>query len=188
MGYYYLVASLPSLTLDGAVPWTQGEFLSACENALEPRDLGEIRLVAEGREAESGHPVISRWFWRETQLRNAVARHRAARLGADAGQYQRGHAGFDMGIERGVSEAMGRSDPLERERALDSLRWRMAEEMAVEDAFGFGAVAGYGLRLRLAIRWRSMREPEGRRVLFDMVEGRLGEMLSGMGWDAGGAG
>ncbi|MCC6356567.1 MAG: hypothetical protein IT577_21985 [Verrucomicrobiae bacterium] len=188
MAYYYLVASLPTLTLDGDLPWALDEFLGACENALGPEDLEGIRLLVAGREAEAAHPIIGRWVSREAQLRNAVARHRAARLGVEAGPFQREHSGFSVEIERGVAEAMAQPDPLGRERALDSLRWGMAEDLAAGDPFGFGAVASHGLRLRLAARWQSMREPEGRRVLFDLVDGRLEAMTSGLAWGAGGAG
>lgn len=173
MAYYYLVASLPSVELDGKLPWTAAEFLRACENALESEDLAEVMMALEGREAKSRQESLRRWHWRETQLRNAVARHRASNLGGEQLSIPREHAEFDVGIERGVSEAMRLSDPLKREKALDLLRWRMAEEMATGEPFGLGAVLGHALKLRLASRWHSMGEEQGRRAIAAMVEKRL---------------
>lgn len=173
MAYYYLVASLPSIELDGELPWTPEQFLKACENTLEPSDMMEIRLVMEGEEVRSGHPLLRRWHGRETQLRNAVARHRVARLGIEPASAQREHAEFDVGIERGVADAMKASDPLGRERALDELRWGVAVDLAKEEPFGLGAVLGHALQLRLANRWRGMSDERGRLALEALVESRV---------------
>ncbi len=186
MAHYYLVASLPSLELDGKLPWTAAEFLRACENALESEDLAEVMMALEGREAQARHGSLRRWHWRETQLRNAVARHRASKLGGEHPSAPREHGEFDVGIERGVSEAMRLSDPLEREKALDLLRWRMSEEMATGEPFGLGAVLGHALKLRLASRWHSMEEQQGRRTIAEMVEKRLEGLSAGQGKGGGG--
>lgn len=185
MAYYYLVASLPSVELDGKLPWTAAEFLRACENALESDDLAEVMMALEGREAQSRHESLRRWHWRETQLRNAVARHRASNLGGEYPSIPREHAEFDVGIERGVSEALRLPNPIEREKALDLLRWQMAEEMATGEPFGLGAVLGHALKLRLAGRWHSMEEEQGRRAIAAMVDKRLEGLSAGPGKGGG---
>ena len=62
-------------------------------------------------------------------------------------------------------------DPLERELALDRLRWTLLDELAVSQAFGFQAVLAYGLKLRLAEKWAAMDEAEGLRVAAGIVRG-----------------
>ncbi len=107
-----------------------------------------------------------------------MARLRAARAGAayDAGPHP--VAGYDARCESVAERAMELDDPLERELALDRLRWTLLDELAVSQAFGFQAVLAYGLKLRLAEKWAAMDETEGLRIAAAIAEAALtGSMI-----------
>jgi hypothetical protein len=169
VAYYYLVASLPSVSLEAKPPVSREDFLRSCRGVLSEADFRDMSLVLEGRESEAAHPSVRRWRDRETQLRNAVARIRAVKAGADPTPFQRSHGGFDVSVEQGVAEALGRPNPLEREQALDRLRWRLAEELALEGPFDMPAVFAFVIKLRLAERWHGWDQDKGREAFEALV-------------------
>ncbi len=150
------------------------EFLNECRRLLHDDDLRQAQAaLAEdyGEPAPAGAVRFVRdWRAWETQLRNAVARWRAARAGADLTGKLRDHTGFDCSLEKDVNDACARPNPLERELALDRLRWRWAEDAARTAPFGLPAVLGFALRLRIAARWASLQDEKGRAVAAAFME------------------
>ena len=159
VAYYYLVASLPSLELDGNC-LDGGRIPPRLRERAGVGRFGRGSDGAGGPGGESRNESLRRWH---RARRNCETRlpDTGRRSSAERPSIPREHAGFDVGIERGVSEAVQLSNPLEREKALDLLRWRMAEEMATVEPFGLGAVLGHALELRLAGRWHSMGSNKG---------------------------
>jgi hypothetical protein len=162
MSYYYLVSSLPSLTLNDRPEIALDAFRALCAGHLSPRDAGALEsLLDVDSEDTPPHPFTQLWIARETQLRNAAARLRAAKRQEDAGTFLRDHTGFDTGLEYGVEEAFSLPDPMARERALDQIRWRILDELSGHDPFGPNVVLAYAVKLQLAERWGSMNQEQG---------------------------
>ena len=175
MALYYLMASLPALALDGPVPIGRDRFLEACAPEVSAEALTDIELLLEGREREASHAWICAWVNRDTQLRNALVRLRSAKADVDEGPYLKEHEGFEVFLEKSAAEIMGKANPQERELALDRLRWKMAEDMAVFDSFGLPAVFSYALRLRLALRWSGLAVEKGREAVRTLIDTTLQE-------------
>lgn len=163
--YYYLVAGLPTLLFDEPPPITPAELTSRGEAWLEPDEASDVRAALAGRLAGARTPGLRAWREQETELRNAVARQRAARRRADAGPYLRPARDWSAFIERGVAEAFQKPQPLERELALDRLRWALLDDFPGIDPFGFAAVAAYALKLALVQRWHGLTAERGRAAL-----------------------
>ncbi len=164
MSYYFLIASLPSIALESQPSLTLDAFRSQCADHLSPGHLQTLSAIlddAEGDENEQTHPFARRWRARETQLRNACVRLRAAKRNVDAGTYQQPHPGFDACLEDGVDEAFSESDPMNRELALDKIRWRVLDELSGPNPFSDEVVFAYGLKLKLAERWAAHDEEKG---------------------------
>lgn len=170
MSYYYIVASLPTLALGEPPPFDGAGFLRQSANVLEAGDLAELALVLEGREAEGCSAFSREWVNSEAQLRNAVARTRAAKLSVEVRPYLRDHAGYDVSLEKGVADAYAKPNPLERELALDRLRWKRLEDLAARDPFSLSAVLAFAVRLRLAARWAAMQEAAGQAKLDELLK------------------
>jgi hypothetical protein len=60
-----------------------------------------------------------------------------------------------------VAAAFNAASPLEREKALDRVLWKQAEELAGWDPFSATAVIVYGVRLRMAARWAGLSAAAG---------------------------
>ena len=169
--YAYLLSTLPSFTLDEPPPMTVATLLEQCRPFLGEDELRALEDPAAGAGApgETG-AVTRRWRDGERQLRNAVARRRAPAWGVTPEPYLREHQGFRVDVEDAVGRAFDAADPLERERLLHELRWRLLDDLAGVVPWGFAAVFAYAQRLRDAGAWAERDVDEGRRVLRATLE------------------
>lgn len=81
-GYYFLVASLPTLNLNAPPRLTPQQFLNRCAGHLPAahyRILAEVERF-QARPAKTGLALLDRWHDRERALRNTLAIARAKRL------------------------------------------------------------------------------------------------------------
>lgn len=170
MAYSYLLASLPVLTLERAPAIGEAAFRAGCASQLAAHDAAAVEDVFVSGGQESRHPFLEAWRERETRLRNAVARARAARLGQDPAPHLRPERGFDVSTLEAVAAAFKRATPAEREFDLDRFRWRVLDELAGPAGFTAGQVLAYALKLRLALRWSVRDEAAGRQVMEAAVE------------------
>ncbi len=160
MSIPYLIASLPTLALDTPPPLAIAAFRETCDRVLPPSDAATVVALLAGQ--PSDHPFVGAWRDRETQLRNAVARRRAARRGLDPALCQRPVAGCDLRLMQGVDAAFEQADPLRREQALDRLRWSVLDELQGPQPHSFEAVLAYAVRLQLAVRGAQRDADAGR--------------------------
>jgi hypothetical protein len=167
--YYYFIASLPWLTFSFPAALTKKDFLEECRRHLLPDDMVELDALLDGRRADVKTPFSSTWLDGDTQLRNAIVRQRALRLGVEEKKYLKAHDGFRVDAEAAVSDAFSRANPLERELALDRFRWKLAEELFVRDPYGLPAVLAYGVMLAINEHWRSLTPELGKDRLESMV-------------------
>jgi hypothetical protein len=173
MEYAYLVASLPRLELGRSLPLSAEEFLFACAGVLQRDHYEDVRAIVEDRPADVRAAEGRRHLDTEIQLRNAVARIRSRRAGAEAAAASRPHAGFDVRVEEAAARAMAAEDPLERELVLDRHRWALLDELASLPAFGVQAVLAYAFQLLLVRKWASLSEELGLAVLDQVVADNL---------------
>ena len=170
MSYYYLVASLPSLTLGEPPTLTAERFQFNCTGVLSDEDMHELGRVLEGR-GDEGRTVFSRsWHSMDTQLRNAIAAQRASATGRDASSFQKGHAEYTTQIDRALAEAFAKQNPLERELAVDHCRWQLLDQLGDAEPFGLAVVLAYALKLQLAERWAGLSEEIGNAKLNEIIE------------------
>lgn len=161
------------LFLDEELPISSEEFLAACESVPTSLNTEDIRHILKGEPEKGKHPFIRKWLWRETQLRNAIARERASKANVEAEPFQRDYKGFDTYTEKVVEEAMNRPNPLERELMLDRFRWKTIEDMALFDPFGITAVFAFALKFALAERWSRLVEEKGKALVESFLEDAL---------------
>ena len=150
MAYEYFAASLPALRFGATPPMEPAALLDAARTNLAAGDFAALEAALAGRD---GPGFAGAWHALDAQVRNAVARARAARRpgGADAAKWLRPHAGWSAAAEQGVAAAFQEADPMKRHLALARLRWDLAGEAARTgiDPFSAAAVAAYGVRLSI---------------------------------------
>ncbi|MDD5707224.1 MAG: DUF2764 family protein [Kiritimatiellae bacterium] len=159
MNLEYFIASLPMLAPGQAPGISTESFRAACEAQLDPALGAAACALLDGRPGP--HPFALQWQDRETILRNAVARRRASRHGTDALSAQHPAAGSDVRIEHGVAAAFEQTDPLQRERALNRLRWNVLEELQGNQPMAPEVVLAYAVKLRLLDRWSRLNADAG---------------------------
>lgn len=169
-GYLYLVSSLPALAPDAPPPYSPEEFRFHCQGVLSAEDLAELDAVLAGRSAEGHSSFCREWAAADTQIRNSVAKARGAALGVEAKPFLKSHSGYRVWLDKEVTDALAKSNPLACELALDAARWKVVEELAREEASGLPAVLAFAVKLRLAARWGAMKEEAGRARLDQLVE------------------
>lgn len=162
MNHYFLVASLPALKLGERPGVTKEDFLLRAAEQLGAGEMATLTRVLDGNFSAGGDAFAAEWRAFDIRLRNACARQRAARMGVDAVPHLREPRDGDLMTEATVAAAFNARDPLERERALDAIRWAELERLAGFDPFTFRALLAYALRLDLAWRWSGMETGRGR--------------------------
>lgn len=170
MKHYYLVASLPTLVLGDTPPIDEAGLLAASEKFLSPWERKELALMLEGRFGEGTSAFAKAWRNIDAQLRNAIAAVRARARGVEARPHLRPHEGYEVAIEKAVTDAYARPNPLERELFLEQYRWARLEDLARQDRFGLSAVLAYAIQLRIALRWAPLTDEAGTNALKGLLE------------------
>jgi len=165
--HWYLVASLPTLRLGGKPPMGAEAFRAACTGHLSNDEILAIEAALENREPPVG--VASGWWNNEVQLRDAVVRVRAKNRGTDAAPFLKPYEGFSVAIEKRVTDAFARPNPLEQELALDRTRWVLADELTLADPFGFPGVLAFAIKVRIAERWAGLDEETGKEKVEELI-------------------
>ena len=173
MKYVYLVASLPCLSLDVMPPLQENDFLRQCEVELSDEDLVELQDLLDGNAGSCTSEFGQEWFSFESAFRHHIAEVRAGRIGLDPRTAVPPHESGGSRVRRGVVDAFAKSNPLERERSLDTTRWNVLDELARQDPFGLSGVLRYALQIRLASRWSSMNDDKGLRHLDHQLQALL---------------
>ena len=149
--YYYLVSSLPGLSLGTVPDLRTPAFLEHCRT-LGGDDL-HSRLASVSLLPDSGWMPTSAagrgWCAWETYVRNLLV-HRRASTPSQAEHWLHDEADVFPGVMRLVEDALNVGDPLAREAALDRLRWQCLNDLATGHDFDFDALVIYRLRLLLA--------------------------------------
>ncbi len=162
--YHFFVSSLPTLRLFDPAPWSSELFLAECERNLSKEDLGLLNateLVPLLQVKVPRETMTWRWNNFEAQLRNRMVRQIAGGQKEHDG-YERIADGCYPEVERAVTEAWAQANPLEREKVLDTYRWRFLSDQEATRPFGaVGVVCMYKIKLQIAEKWGRRKNETG---------------------------
>ncbi len=169
MNHWYLVASLPYLRFGEKPLVSRAAFLSACTDWLAEEDVAVLQAVLDNR-CSPDNEVARRWWNNEIELRNAVVRVRAKNRSTDPSRFIRPHEGLSLSVEKMVTDAFTRANPLEQEAELDRVRWSQADDLALIAPFGFAGVFAFAVKLRIAEHWASLDDVAGQSKVEEFIE------------------
>jgi hypothetical protein len=155
------------LSFDAPPTLSGDSFLAACREQLGETDASVVEALLTGTPSE--HLFVAAWRDKDTILRNAVARQRARHAhGADASRWLRPTVGCDTQIESLVEDAFQEGNPLAKEKALDRVRWQVADDLQGPDPLTVRVIFSYAIKLSLLSRWQTLGLEQGR-VAFDQL-------------------
>ncbi len=179
MNYYYLIATLPMLQFEEKPRISYDDFQATCEVQLSLPHMAALRQLQNlatkpenlGK-SEARHSFVDRWEKKEIEIRNAIARERAKKLGRE--HLETRDAGIsDVALDKAVTEAISMDNPLKKEKAIDRLRWEETEKLTGLDPFSTESVFAYAVKLIIAQRWAGLYKEEGRGILEKIVNLQL---------------
>lgn len=171
MSTYYLISSLPMLSLDSQPLITAEAFVEACRAQLNAEDADAAEALL--RNTPSQHPFVLAWRDKDAILRNAIARARARLTDTDAERWIRPTEGCDTGIDLLVDDAFEQPDPLKREKEIDEARWLIAESLQGYDPMSVSVALGYAIKLTLALRWANLNANVGRETFEQLTRNKF---------------
>ncbi|MBT3288609.1 MAG: DUF2764 family protein [Victivallales bacterium] len=169
--YYYLISSLPLLRWANPPSMSSDEFLAQCEEQVPADVLADLRDVSLIPRAElAPSDAETRWVEWDGYIRNQLVHTRAAHLRQEAAHMLRDEPGAFPTDRKELDEILPSDDPLERERALDHMRWRRLEGMESGHPFDRDRLVIYRLKLLLLEKWARFDGDTGSRNLADLVD------------------
>ncbi|MEI7947188.1 MAG: DUF2764 family protein [bacterium] len=171
MSTYYLISSLPMLSLDSQPLITAEAFAESCRAQLNTEDADAAEALL--RNTPSQHPFVLAWRDKDANLRNAIARARARLADTDAERWIRPTEGCDTGIDLLVDDAFEQPDPLKREKEIDEARWLIAESLQGYDPMSVSVALGYAIKLTLALRWAKLNANIGRETFEQLTSNKF---------------
>ena len=153
--FYYLISTLPAISL-----WEKPEidvksFLSSCREWLCEKDmktLEEVHILPP-KKSNSTLLTIIKWYNWETCLRNRIARYRSSKLDIDLAPFLHEECDFFSESDRIVQEATASDNPLDKEKALDEQRWIYLNSLEAGHIFNLDLLCIYKLKLQLCEKW-----------------------------------
>jgi hypothetical protein len=157
MRYAYLIASLPSLRFGEPPPLSSARFLEMLAPWAGTADYTAIAGVTlqEPFAEPDRHPVARAWRRFEIALRNTLAVARCRTTGGEPRDHLRPAPDMDTGRHIPLADVLNAPDPLEAERRLSFLRWRVLDEFEGEFPSDTGFLIAYRVRLLLLERLAS---------------------------------
>lgn len=150
--------------LDFQRPYFEGgvaAFDDMCKNNINAADADKLmQITLENPPLKNPGSEIQREFlcW-DTNLRNAIAN--IVMPNGAAHKYLQKEDKYFSEIEYIVQNAAARKDPLERDRAIDEVRFNKIEELSVFAGFGFEFLAAYRMKLLLLEKYASLSVEKG---------------------------
>lgn len=160
--YYYLVASLPSLSFEKPAFFSYEEFLENCRRLVQAEDFNILtKAVLSWDEIPSPHSALEKLARFNRALKNEIVLLRAKKLKKDP----LGYVGADQYLEGQsisvINQAVNEQDPLKAEKILDRHRWNYYEQISQNHYFDIEVLIVYGLKLQILERHRIFASEKG---------------------------
>lgn len=171
MSYYYLISSLPTVTLGERPYYSSEEFMNLCSQWIDKSNVEKLsRLTLNPKDANKNNSFIKNWYRYEKILRNSSAKNRALKLNLDPLPYLKPENKIFPDIERGVQDSFATVNPLTKEMALDRIRWGVIDFLETGHFFDFEKLCAYKLRLLICEKWDVRKRGRGQENLGIVLE------------------
>lgn len=171
MSYYYLISSLPAIILGEKPYYSSKEFMNLCSEWIGKSDIEKLSKLTLNLENTNTNNRFARdWYKSEEILRNCSVKKRAAKLNKDPLPYLKIEDKIYADIERGVQDSFSAENPLEKEMALDKLRWKIIDSLEIGHFFDLEKLCAYKLRLLICEKWSTRKTEAGQKNLDTILD------------------
>ena len=166
--YYYLVASLPVLKLDGNVRMTSEFFLELCTEHVRIHDYEIIKhAIIDDFSNVLPNTVFEKWQAWERDIRNQLVLLRPQRLELDSALFLRGNKDSII-ISPDVRKIFEAPSPIAAENLLYNLRWCFLNELEIGHYFDCNTLILYYLKIQLIEKRQRLTQENGERQLQEL--------------------
>lgn len=181
--YEYIIACLPVLG-EGRLSEGCASCIEGIREQLDERDRKTLDFVLgcyapEGANGDfytaalaSRNAFIREYFRFDLNVRNTKTEFLNSALerpeGTDIVILEGNDGEFDEKAE--VDAILSQKDIMARERGLDDIMWKKAEELTVLHVFDFDVILAFVVRLKIIERWELLDEQTGREMFRKLVE------------------
>jgi hypothetical protein len=164
--YYYVISSLPHLSLNDELPIRKNDFLSVCKESLKTTDFEMLRSIDLLGADQDKAPldVIRSFFSWERGVRNALVKLRAEKLGFDPVDFIRGDISDHL-TGHFAEEAFSADSPIMAENILNKARWKYLDELEFGHYFDLEILIIFFIKLQILERISSFDADQGREKL-----------------------
>ncbi|MEE8359962.1 MAG: DUF2764 family protein [Candidatus Omnitrophota bacterium] len=161
--YYYLVASLPYLKLETAVPITREEFLSECAKWLDGKSYQTLASIdaKEPGAKMNDNEVVKSWKAFDRDFRGELAKVRRAK-----------REGARESIPMQLKDIFEEHTPLLMEKRIEEKRWDFLDEKEFGYHFDIYALSLYYLKLQILERLSAFNKERGGKAFEELCEVR----------------
>jgi len=135
--YYYLVATLPTLRLDGPLPFSTETFLALCKTQVSDHHYNLICKALSGEPAT--HPFLKAYQHFSAMVNKELVEQRSRKLSLSDPAY-RNDGDKEGRISDTVRQALAQDNVLEAEMLLLALHWKFLDELATLHTFDIEAL------------------------------------------------
>jgi len=190
--YQYIIAGLPCLSNDfSASGFSYDDVVNGILPLLSEKDRKAVAWIEHGSNPKNiGHhfyrgaskcpnSFIHRWFEFDHNLRNAQVAYISSKEGLDGTKWTDGEFSTEFDDYSRLEQIFEMPDMIERERALDRLRWDKANELTTFHYFDIDVILGFLVKARLVQRWSEM-DPERGARMFETLVGEVRGTFKGV--------
>lgn len=171
MSYYYLISSLPAIIFGEKPYYSSEEFVKLCSSWIGKSNIEKLsKLTLSPEDTATDSCFAKDWYKYEKILRNSSVKSRASKLNKDPLSYLKPENKIYTDIERSVQDSFSAANPLEKELALDRLRWKIIDFLETGHFFDLEKLCAYKLRLLICEKWISRKPEDGQRNLDAVLE------------------
>ena len=169
---FYFLSTLPTLRAGEKPPFSYEDFLAQCGQSLPAEMFAKLQTLSiVPHTSAKADETQAQWNSFETFLRNVLAELRQGKFPRGTVQSKLRETDFlSPGVRKQLEDAMGLTAPLEREEAIDRIRWNLLEELKACHSFDFTTLEIYSLQLQLSEKQTSRSAERGSAVFQSILE------------------
>jgi hypothetical protein len=153
-------------------PITFESFIQKCWSQIPDKEAELLKSISsQGAFSiqDGGSEVLKRWRDFDIALRNELVKVRAARKRIDPLKYMR-HDGYSQPqIVHIASLSLRNPSIFEAEKALDTERWHLLDELSCGRYFDFDTLIIYALKLLILERWAKIYSADKEFIMQDTI-------------------